>query len=103
MNTADILNLASAAHDIHGYALLAEHGDHGSCGGAWVVIPGRGNFAKQAKGTSYFLFSHHTGGIALRFGRIPTQSEWINASAAQAAADTLNLYGIKARVYSYID
>lgn len=103
MTTNDILSLAATAHDIHGYAKLDEHGDHYSCGGAWVVIPARGKFAKEAKATWHFLFPHHSGGFALRFGSIPAQSEWINAAACQAAADILKAYGIEARVHSYVD
>lgn len=103
MNTLDILALAATAHDIHGDSLLQAHGDNASCGGAWVVIPGRGKFAKEAKATPYFLFPHHAGGMALRFGNTAAQSEFINYGAAQAAADILKAYGIEARVYSYVD
>ncbi len=103
MNALEIIALAETAHDIHGDYLLQKHGDNASCGGAWVVISGRGKFAKAAKASPNFLFPHHSGGHALRFGRIGAQSEFIHAAAAQAAVDTLKLYGIDARVYSYVD
>lgn len=103
MTDHEILELASTAYAIAGYALLDKHGDHASCGGAWVVISGRGKFAKSAKASSHYMFPHHTKGHALRFGSIPAQSEFIAYGAAQAAVDALKLYGIDARVYSYVD
>lgn len=103
MTNEQILAHAAEAYAAKGASLKAERGDHASCGGAWVVIPGRGKFAKDAKASSHFLFPHHTGGIALRFGNTGAQSEFINYGAALAACNVLIENGIDARVYSYCD
>lgn len=102
MTNSEILAAAALAFETEGAALKA-NGDHSSCGGAWVVIGGRGKFAKEAKASTYFLFPHHTGGIALRFGNTGAQSEFINYGAAKAACAVLTENGIEARVYSYCD
>lgn len=104
MTNNEILGAASIAFAAAGEALKAKHGDNASCGGAWVVIPGRGNFAKEAKASAFFLFPHHGGGIALNFGRTGAQSQFINEGAARAACDVLKANGISgAWVYSYVD
>lgn len=103
MTNSEILAAAALAFETEGTTLKTEHGDNASCGGAWVVIPGRGKFAKDAKASTYFLFPHHTGGIGLSFGRTYAQSQFINEGAARAACNVLKENGIEARVYSYCD
>lgn len=104
MTNAEILAAAAAAFAAEGAALKEKYGDRASCGGAWVVIPGRGKFAKEAKASAFYLFDHHTGGKALSFGRTGAQSQFINEGAARAACDVLKANGISgAWVYSYVD
>ena len=76
------------------------------CGFAWIVIPGRGNFAKYAK--EYLGAHKNFGGPGFRiwYSRVysaRTQSMDVHEAACYAAAKVLNDNGIKCSVYSRMD
>lgn len=80
--------------------------EHGDCGGAYIVISGRGKFAKYAKET--LDASRNVMGSGLNIS-VPYDSHGINSyekskAAAEAFAEVLKNHGIeRASVRSYID
>lgn len=105
-----------AAHD-RASKLLAEHGDVGACGFAWVKVrPARGSFVTWCKKQAALAANNRE---AQKFGETDqyngggyefwnpsdsrVQSVFILSEGAKAFAEVLNSYGIKASHYSRLD
>lgn len=101
-----IFELALDAYTSAALFRLEQYGDNGDCGGAWVVIGGRGKFAKYVKEfwgdkvTSNYPQSGLV--IMLGFG-LRCQSRAVYEAGCKAFVEVLKREGIESYMHSYAD
>lgn len=86
---------------------LLNQGDyHGLCGFAWVSIPGvrkNSKMGKQLTELGFYKSDYERAFVLWSPGNVPTQCVDTKSVAADAYAETLRSYGIKAYSRSLLD
>ena len=105
-NPEVLFNMASTAAHTAVVDAVVDGLDRDLCGHAWVVIkPARGRFVKYLKDNSIGTNEHGGGWRVPRYAMATYrgQSMGVNEAAAEAFADVLQTYGVKAYARSRVD